>query len=134
MIRATCQPERRRALKAIAAIGALSLTPSFLRAATSAPVRRKYSKKVVDIVQRALVIDMLAPLKLDFNPDAFSLPLSEADAERFRSCGITAFHNSVGVGSYDEALQFIAAWSGFAGRNSEGVSLVGESCDFRSSM
>ena len=58
MIRATSQPERRRALKAIAAIGALSLTPSFLRAATSAPVRRKYSKKVVDIVQRALVIDM----------------------------------------------------------------------------
>lgn len=125
MIRATCQPERRRALKAIAAIGALSLTPSFLRAATSAPVRRKYSKKVVDIVQRALVIDMLAPLKLDFNPDAFSLPLSESDAEMFRNCGITAFHNSVGVGTYDEALEFIAAWSGFAGRNSEVFSLVG---------
>ena len=63
---------------------------------------------------------MLAPLKIDFNPDAFSLPLSEADAEMFRTCGITGFHNSVGVGgatAYDEALQFIAAWSGFAGRN-----------------
>ena len=126
MIRAAFHPERRRVLKAIAA-GALSLSPSFLHAATIArsQAKRKYSRKVNDIVQRALVIDMLAPLKLDFNPDAFSLPLSEADADMFRSCGITAFHNSVGVGSYDEALQFIAAWSGFAGRNSEVFSLVG---------
>ncbi|WP_018971648.1 dipeptidase [Rudaea cellulosilytica] len=94
-------------------------------AISTTPVRRKYSRKATNIVQGALVIDMLAPLKIDFNPEAFSLPLSEADADLFRSCGITAFHNSVGVGTYDEALQFIAAWSGFAGRNSEVFSLVG---------
>jgi membrane dipeptidase len=84
------------------------------------------------IVERTLVIDMLAPLKIDFNPDAFALPLSAADAQMFRSCGITGFHNSVGVGgasAYDEALQFIAAWSGFAGRNSEVFSLVGRAED-----
>ncbi|HEX7914769.1 dipeptidase [Rudaea sp.] len=127
MLRATFHAERRRMLKAIAAAAALSLSPSLLRAAPVAPAqaKRKYSKKATNIVQRALVIDMLAPLKLDFNPEAFSLPLGEADAEMFRNCGITAFHNSVGVGSYDEALQFIAAWSGFAGRNSEVFSLVG---------
>ena len=36
----------------------------------------------------------------------------------FRSCGITGFHNSVGVGgatAYDDALNYIAAWSGFVG-------------------
>ena len=127
MIRATFQSGRRRALQAIGAAAALSLSPSLLRAAALPPTqaRRKYSRKATDIVQRALVIDMLAPLKIDFNPEAFSLPLSEADADLFRSCGITAFHNSVGVGTYDEALQFIAAWSGFAGRNSEVFSLVG---------
>ena len=127
MIRATFQSGRRRTLRAIGAAAALSLSPSFLRAVaiSTIPVRRKYSRKATNIVQGALVIDMLAPLKIDFNPEAFSLPLSEADADLFRSCGITAFHNSVGVGTYDEALQFIAAWSGFAGRNSEVFSLVG---------
>ncbi|MEP6938150.1 MAG: membrane dipeptidase [Rudaea sp.] len=127
--------DRRRALGALGAAGAaLALAPMRLRAAATALVeaRRTYSGKVVDIVQRALVIDMLAPLKIDFNPDAFSLPLSEADAQMFRSSGITAFHNSVGVGgatAYADALQFIAAWSGFAGRNSEVFSLVGRAED-----
>ncbi len=87
----------------------------------------RYPSKVVDLVERTLVIDMLAPLKLDFTPAAFSKPLSEADAAMFRSSGITGFHNSIGVGgagAYDDALTFIAAWSGFVGRNSEVFALV----------
>ncbi|HSE11403.1 MAG TPA: membrane dipeptidase [Rudaea sp.] len=132
----TFQAERRRVLGALGvSAAALALAPFRLRAAsrpaTAAP-KKKYPSKVVDIVQRALVIDMLAPLKIDFNPDAFSLPLSEADAEMFRTCGITGFHNSIGVGgatAYEEALQFLAAWSGFAGRNSEVFSLVGRAED-----
>ena len=116
-----------------AAAAALACSPLGLQAQTSAQeAKRKYSSKVVDLVQRSLVIDMLAPLKIDFNPDAFSLPLSEADAQMFRTCGITGFHNSIGVGgatAYDDALQFIAAWSGFAGRNSEVFSLVGRAED-----
>ena len=50
----------------------------------------------------------------------------------FRTCSITRFHNSVGVGgatAYDDALEFIAAWSGFAGRNSHVFSLVGKADD-----
>ena len=126
------QTGRRRVLGALgASAAALALAPFQLRAAskpTNAELKKKYSSKVIDLVQRTLVIDMLAPLKIDFNPDAFSLPLSAADAEMFRSCGITGFHNSVGVGgatAYEEALQFIAAWSGFAGRNADVFSLVG---------
>ncbi len=49
-------------------------------------------------MQRSLVIDMLAPLKLDFTPEAYALPLTEQQATMFRACGITGFHNSVGVG------------------------------------
>ena len=122
---------RRRVLGGLGmGAAALALAPFRLRAESHAPaeLKKKYPAKVTDLVQRTLVIDMLAPLKIDFNPDAFSLPLSEADAEMFRTCGITGFHNSVGVGgatAYDEALQFIAAWSGVAGRNSEVFSLVG---------
>ena len=125
---------RRRALGAIGAAAALAWAPLRLHAATSSPAdtKKRYPAKVVDLVQRTLVIDMLAPLKIDFNPDAFSLPLSEADAQMFLNCGITGFHNSVGVGgatAYEEALQFIAAWSGFAGRNSDVFSLVGRAED-----
>ncbi|HZX90481.1 MAG TPA: membrane dipeptidase [Rudaea sp.] len=126
------QTGRRRVLGALGvSAAALALAPFQLRAAartTTAELKKKYSSKVIDLVQRSLVIDMLAPLKIDFNPDAFSLPLTEADAEMFRTCGITGFHNSVGVGgatAYDDALQFIAAWSGFAGRNADVFSLVG---------
>jgi membrane dipeptidase len=119
-------PRRRRALGTLAAAAAaFAFRAQVLRAAEA---RHTYSSKVVDLVQRALVIDMLAPLKIDFNPDAFSLPLTDADAAMFRGCGINVFHNSVGVGgatAYDDALQFLAAWSGFCGRNADVFSLVG---------
>ena len=125
--------QRRRLLRGLAgAAAALGMWPWLARAKGAADPLAAYPKKVVDIVQRALVIDMLAPLKIDFNPDAFSFPLTDAEADMFRTSGITAFHNSIGVGgpeAYAEALQFIAAWSGFAGRNSEVFSLVGRAED-----
>jgi membrane dipeptidase len=126
---------RRRVLAALGAAAAATALPWPLRAGgvrATGDTGSRYPARVVDLVRRALVIDMLAPLKIDFNPDAFSLPLSAADAQMFRTCGITGFHNTVGVGgatAYDEALQFIAAWSGFAGRNSEVFSLVGRAED-----
>jgi membrane dipeptidase len=94
--------------------------------------KRKYPPKVIDLVERSLVIDMLAPLKLDFTPQAYAGPLSDADAAMFRSSGITAFHNSIGVGgpgAYDDSLSFMAAWSGFVGRNTEVFALVGRAED-----
>jgi len=124
-------PARRRALAMLGGAGAaLALAPLRLRAGPLSPdaATRKYRRKIVDLVQRSPVIDMLAPLKLDFTPEAYANPLTEAEITMFRACGITGFHNSVGVGgatAYEEALQFIAAWSGFAGRNSDVFSLVG---------
>jgi membrane dipeptidase len=118
--------DRRAYLKGMGSAALLLGLPVFAAATT------RYSKKVVDLVERSLVIDMLGPLKLDFRPEAYAEPLSEPDAAMFRSCGITAFHNSVGVGgpnAYDEALQFLVAWSGFAGRNSDVFSLVGTATD-----
>jgi len=124
--------DRRRCLQGIGAAASILSLPAFAAAVSQADSEHKYSKKVVDLVERSLVIDMLGPLKLDFRPEAYAEPLSEPDAAMFRTCGITAFHNSVGVGgpnAYDEALQFISAWSGFAGRNSEVFSLVGTATD-----
>jgi membrane dipeptidase len=113
---------RRRTLQAMAGVFAAVA----LAEVDAAP---KYSSKVLDLVQRSLVIDMLAPLKLDFRPEAYALPLTDAEAAMFRTCGITGFHNSIGVGgasAYDDALEFIAAWSGFVGRNTHVFSLVGK--------
>jgi membrane dipeptidase len=124
---------RRRTLQAMAGAMATLALPldAALSAATLEP-KNKYSSKVLDLVQRSLVIDMLAPLKLDFRPEAYALPLTDSEAAMFRSCGITGFHNSVGVGgasAYDDALEFIAAWSGFVGRNTQVFTLVGKADD-----
>jgi membrane dipeptidase len=125
---------RRRTLQAMAgAMAALALPETYAAPASGAhEPKNKYSSKVLDLVQRSLVIDMLAPLKLDFRPEAYALPLTDAEAAMFRTCGITGFHNSVGVGgasAYDDALEFIAAWSGFVGRNTHVFSLVGQAAD-----
>ena len=125
---------RRRSIAAIAgAVAALAVPRlNFSLAAQRAEPKSDYPAKVIDLVERSLVIDMLGPLKLDFTPEAYAMPLTDAEAAMFRSSGITAFHNSVGVGglsAYEDALQFIAAWSGFCGRNPEVFSLVGRAED-----
>jgi membrane dipeptidase len=121
---------RRRFVQGMAGAATAALLPSGLFGQSAiADSKKKYSSKVIDLVDRSIVIDMLGPLKLDFTPAAYSGVLSESDAAAFRSSGITAFHNSVGVGgatAYDDALQFIASWSGFVGRNTEVFSLVGK--------
>jgi len=128
-------PARRRALATLGgAAAALAIAPLALGAVPlpTDVARRKYRRKVVDLVQRSLVIDMLAPLKLDFTPEAYANPLTEAEIAMFRSCGITGFHNSEGVGgatAYDDALSYMAAWNGFVGRNTEVFSLVGTAAD-----
>ena len=124
---------RRRSLQTMAgALAALALPNLGFSKAAPADPKNQYPAKVLDLVQRSLIIDMLGPLKLDFRPEAYAVPLTDAEADMFRSSGITAFHNSVGVGgasAYEDALQFIAAWSGFAGRNSEVFTLVGRAQD-----
>jgi membrane dipeptidase len=90
---------------------------------------RTYSKRAVDLVKQALVIDMLGVLKIDMRPDFFAAPLSEKDAAEFLGSGITGFHHAAGTGSYEGTLTFLATWQGFAGRNSHVFSLVGKAAD-----
>src|SRR6266705_1293167 len=77
---------RRHCLRALGGAAALLGLPPlpFGRAASAAQASRKYSKKVVDLVERSLVIDMLGPLKIDFRPEAYSEPLTEQEAAMFR--------------------------------------------------
>jgi membrane dipeptidase len=94
--------------------------------------KKRYSARAMKLVERSLVIDMLAPLKIDFRPEAYAGRISEADEAAFRASGITGFHNSIGTGgptAVEETLEFIAGWQGFVGRNAHLFSLVNNAAD-----
>jgi membrane dipeptidase len=126
---------RRRVLQGAIAASVATLAPPMLNFGSyrafgaNAP---RYSARAMKIVERTLVIDMLAPIKIDFKPEAYAGPISEEMAADFRASGITGLHNSVGTGgptAFEETLEFIAAWQGYAGRNAHVFSLVGTAAD-----
>lgn len=126
--------DRRHALKAVAGATLLALLPWPLAAAVGGPLggAHGYSARARALVERALVIDMLAPLKLDFRPEAYARRLSDEDAAMFRASGITGFHNAVGFdgpAAHEDVLAFLAAWQGFVGRNAGLFCLVDSAHD-----
>jgi membrane dipeptidase len=71
-------------------------------------------------------------LKIDFSPEAYALPMSDEAAAQFLASGINVFHNSIGTGgpsAVEDSLEFLAAWQGYAGRNSHVFTLVGRADD-----
>jgi membrane dipeptidase len=96
--------------------------------AFAAAPARHYSARAVKLVHETLVIDMLAPLKLDFDPKFFDHPFGPKDLAEFKACGITGFHHSVGIGgptAKTQALDFLASYQGWIGRQSDNFTLVG---------
>jgi membrane dipeptidase len=127
-------PVRRRVLQAATAGALYACLPminigSYQAFANS---KKRYSARTMKLVERSLVIDMLAPLKIDFRPEAYAGRISEADEAAFRASGITGFHNSIGTGgptAVEETLEFMAGWQGFVGRNAHLFSLVNAAAD-----
>jgi len=123
---------RRRLLRSAVAAAVTAPMINFGRCQVFAADATEYSARTIELIERSLVIDMLGPLKLDFTPEAYALPASEEEAVMFRGSGITAFHNAIGLGgptAYEDALSFLAAWQGYAGRNAHIYSLVGQATD-----
>ncbi len=112
---------RRRLLRGAAlAIGAPMLNLASFRLFAGSPAT--YSARAIGLVERSLVIDMLAVLKLDFRAEAYATPLTEVEIAAFRGSGITGFNNAIGTGGpavVEETLSFLAAWQGFAARHSD---------------
>jgi membrane dipeptidase len=111
---------RRQALSAVAgaAIAAPFVARASLRVTQSG---RTYSKRAIDLVGRAVVVDMLAPIKIDFEPSFYAKPMSEQMAADFRASGINAIHHAVGIGgnnAREQALSFLATWGNYVARNS----------------
>jgi membrane dipeptidase len=127
--------DRRGVLKAAAAVTALTAGLPMInvgRYQAFAASPKKYSAKTLRVIERALVIDMLAPLKIDFSPEAYAKRLTDEQAAAFVTSGINVFHHSIGTGGpqvVEETLQYLAAWQGFAGRNSHVFSLVDTAAD-----
>jgi membrane dipeptidase len=117
---------RRRLLQGAAAAAAFPmLNFASFRLFAHSPVA--YSARAIELVQRSLVIDMLAVLKIDFLPQAYASPLTDSAAAAFRGSGITGFHNAIGTGgpaAVEETLSFLAAWQGFCARHSDLFSVV----------
>jgi len=96
------------------------------------PVAGSYLRRARRIVEQATVIDMLAPLRLDLNDDAYSRPLTDKEVTAFHASHITAFHHSLGLAGPDvraQALTFLAGWQGLVGRNADLFTLVGSIAD-----
>jgi membrane dipeptidase len=97
----------------------------------AAPARR-YSARTIRIVRESLVIDMLAPLKLDFAPTFFDKPFGERDLADYKASGITGFHHSLGLsgpGVKAQSVELLAAYQGWVGRQAEHFTLVGTAAD-----
>ncbi len=83
-----------------------------------------YSSRAIDLVQRATVIDMLAPLwispsrmmKMLGNPENFTAD----DFAPFKQSGINVFHIAIGTGGTDaylETLRFLSGYNTFLARH-----------------
>ena len=112
---------RRAAIRGGAAAG-MAIAPFVNRSSYvfAAAPNRTYSKHAIDLVQRSLVIDMLAPLKIEVKPEFYAAPLSAQDAAEFRASGITGFHHAFGLGgpsAREQALAYFAIWGNFVARN-----------------
>jgi len=93
---------------------------------------RHYSARTIKVVRESLVIDMLAPVKLDFDPKFFDQPFGPKDIAEFKASGITGFHHSVSVdypGAKLQALDFLASYQGWIGRQADYFTLVGTAAD-----
>lgn len=123
---------RRRLLQAVAGAAAFGAVRATDSAAAPPAAMRSYSRRARRLVERALVVDMLAPLRLDLREDAFAFPLTSAETAAFRASGISVMHSAWGIEGVDareKVLEHLAGWHGFIGRNSDLFTLVDKAAD-----
>ena len=123
---------RRQAIcaTASAAIAAPYVAKAALQ--VSPTTRRKYSKRAIELVRGSVIVDMLAPIKIEFGPEFYAKPMSEAVAADFRASGINAIHHAIGIGgptAKEQALSFFAIWGNYVARNSHVLTGVDKFAD-----
>jgi membrane dipeptidase len=127
---------RRALLKAAARAGAgAALAPMLNRGRFRlfAQSSAQYSARAIELIRRAVIIDMLSPFKLGSStwlakPDTFK----PADLERFKDSNINVFHIAVGMGgseAYLTTLRFIASWNGFIANHDQHLMRIDSAAD-----
>ena len=94
----------------------------------------QYSARAIELMQRALVIDMLSPFSLGASPwlsrpDTFTAE----NVQRFKGSGINVFHIGVGLGGPDPfqtTLRFLASWNGFLAAHDQHLMRIDSAADF----
>lgn len=102
---------------------AAAITCSTMPALASAG---RYSDRVLELVKRAQVIDMLGVLTVsDKFERAFLADPSLFNADelaKVKSSGINVFHNAIGIGgpnAFQDVLHYFGAWNGFIADHDE---------------
>ena len=93
----------------------------------------QYSTRAIDLMKRAVVIDMLSPFKISSSswlsrPDTFTA----ADVQRFKDSGINVFHIAVGLGGqepYLTTLHYVAQWNGFIAAHDQHLMRIDSAAD-----
>lgn len=89
-----------------------------VRAESRAFPPRAYPKKVVDLVNESVVIDMLHPIKIDEGPE----PMTPAIFQEWKTSGLTAIHHGVGLqgpDARDQVLSFYSMWNHYVATNAD---------------
>jgi membrane dipeptidase len=100
----------------------------------------KYSARVIDLLQRSTVLDMLnpftmigmlAPLKGDKHPTWLTHPemFTASDLQRFKDSRIDVMYigdNTFGPNAYDQAVRLMGVWNGFIAHHGEHLMRVDE--------
>jgi membrane dipeptidase len=134
---ASTRPLTRRALLQAAATAGLGVAFAPMvnrgrfRLFASSPA--EYSTRAIDLMRRAVVIDMLSPFSIGSTswlsrPDTFT----PAALQRFKDSGINVFHIGVGLGGLDPyltTLRFVASWNGFLAAHDEHLMRVDSAAD-----
>ena len=130
------QLDRRRLLGGALASAATVVLAAPAIAKTSLPVSpwsgKAYSRRAIDLVRESLIIDMLAPLKIETTRAFYTSRLSDKDAQEFLTSGITGFHHAFGLGgpeAREQALIYMGVWNGFVARNTHVFTGVGTVAD-----
>lgn len=96
----------------------------------------EYSARAIELMKRAIVVDMLSPLTLDFQKQAkwFRDPESftPAELQPFKASGINVFHTAIGLGGPEahlEALRFFASWNGFIADHDQSFMRIDSAAD-----
>jgi membrane dipeptidase len=100
-----------------AAAGAAPYISGAVRAESRGLPPREYHKKVVDLVNESVVLDMLHPIRLDGVP----APMTERLAADYKSSGIDGILDGIGLSgpdARDQVLTYYSRWSHYMATNS----------------